>query len=161
AGNQPLAAFQQLLNLSEPDFHRILVWLLAALRPRGPHPILVLDGPPSSGKSTAARMLRALIDPSAAPLLSLPHSDSELLAVALHNGFLASDPGGASRQRPSDPLGRLAPGVAIRHRDKGDLREPVVEELHRPILIPTAASWNPDDALAARTLTVRMTPPTP
>ena len=156
-----LAALQQLLNLSTPDLHRITVWLLAALHPQGPHPILVLDGPPSSGKSTAARMLRALIDPSAAPLYSLPFSEPDLLALATLNWILAFDHTGQVRPIISATLCRLATGAAIRQREKGDEREPTIQEIHRPILITAAPGWNPDESLSERTLTIRLAPLTP
>jgi hypothetical protein len=143
---------------TEADRIRLTTWLLNTLRPAGPHPILVLEGPPSSGKSTAARMLRNLIDPSKAPLLSLPGSAPELLAIARHNWILAFDQTGPIRQPVSDTLCRLATGAAVRHREKGDQREHVVEELHRPILITTTAGWNPSEALAERILTVKLAP---
>jgi hypothetical protein len=143
---------------TEADRLPLTTWLLNTLRPAGPHPILVLEGPPSSGKSTAARMLRNLIDPSTAPLLSLPHSEPELLAIAQHNWILAFDQTGPIRQPVSDTLCRLATGAVVRHREKGDQREHAVEELHRPIVITTTAGWNPSEALAERILTVKLAP---
>jgi hypothetical protein len=156
-----LSTLQRLLNFSAADSHRALVWLLAALQPQGPHPILVLDGPPSSGKSTAARMLRAIIDPSAAPLFSLRFSEPELLALAILNWILAFDHTGQVRPNISATLCRLATGATVREREKGDDREPAVQELHRPILITAASGWNPDESLAERTLTIRLAPLSP
>src|SRR5262249_51010599 len=86
------AALQSCLNVpSRPAFLRCLAWLLAAMRPSGPFPFLTLQGPPSSGKSFAARLLRALIDPNAAPLLPFPHSIHDLLTAARQNWVLAFD----------------------------------------------------------------------
>jgi hypothetical protein len=72
ASVEPLRA---LLNLggketdeNERSFRLILAWLVAALRPRGPYPALVLLGERGSAKSTAARILRSLVDPSTVPL---------------------------------------------------------------------------------------------
>jgi hypothetical protein len=161
ASNQPFSNLQRLLNLGAADFHRTLVWLLAALHPSGPHPILVIDGPPSSGKSTAARMLRALIDPNAAPLLSLPFSEQELLALAMHNWILAFDHTGPIRPNISATLCRLAAGAAIRQREKSDGREPTVQELRRPTIVTAASGWNPDESLAERTLTINLPPLSP
>jgi hypothetical protein len=159
--HQLLSTIQRLLHLSAADSHRTTVWLLAALHPQGPHPILVLEGPPSSGKSTAARMLRALIDPSAAPLFSLPFSEPDLLALATLNWILALDHTSQVRPSISATLCRLATGAAIRQREKGDDREPTVQEIHRPILITAAPGWNPDESLAERSLTIRLEPFTP
>jgi hypothetical protein len=58
------------LNLQHVE-DRVLVhsWLMAALRPRGPYPILNLLGEQGTAKSTASRVLRALVDPFTATSL--------------------------------------------------------------------------------------------
>jgi 5S rRNA maturation endonuclease (ribonuclease M5) len=65
----PLAA---LLNTSETTFRLLIGWLLAALIPGIPHPVLALLGEQGTAKSTTARLLAGLIDPSPAPLRSPP-----------------------------------------------------------------------------------------
>jgi len=155
---QIMPTLQRLLNLTHADSHRAAVWLLSALRPQGPHPILVLEGPPFSGKSTAARMLRAILDPSAAPVSSLPYFEHDLIALATLNWILAFDHVGQIRPNISATLCRLATGAAVRQREKGDDREPTVQELHRPIILTATAAWNPDESLAERILTLRLNP---
>jgi len=54
------------------DWHLLVAWLLAALRPCGPYPVLNLHGEQGSTKSTLARLLRALVDPNKAPLRAEP-----------------------------------------------------------------------------------------
>jgi hypothetical protein len=74
-----LTQFRSLANLAgDRAWIRCLLWLLAAFRPAGPYPPLVLHGPAGSGKSTAARMLRALVDPHQLPLRAIPRSASAL-----------------------------------------------------------------------------------
>ena len=96
---------------SQADWLRILAWLLAALRPKGPYPILVLQGPPASGKTQAARMLRDLIDPAATPLTPLPATEGRLHSLAMHNRVLAFDHISALPRRISDALCRLTSGA--------------------------------------------------
>ncbi len=68
-----LAALRALLNVADDVSWRLLVgWLLAAFRPTGPYPVLVLTGEHGSAKSTTGRLLRSLTDPNAAPLRSAP-----------------------------------------------------------------------------------------
>ena len=52
---------------SNTDFVLIVAWALAALRDRGPYPVLALFGEHGTAKSTLAKILRALIDPNSAP----------------------------------------------------------------------------------------------
>jgi len=42
---------------SDEDFVLLVAWLLAALRSRGPYPVLVLSGEPSSAKSTVTQIM--------------------------------------------------------------------------------------------------------
>jgi putative DNA primase/helicase len=49
----------------------IIGWLIAALYPKGPKPILILNGEQGSGKSTISRLLRSLIDPNRAPIRAM------------------------------------------------------------------------------------------
>jgi hypothetical protein len=66
-------------------------WMLAAMRPTGPYPILVLKGAPGSGKSTLARLLRQTIDPSSDPIPALPNTPRRFEAHAQQNRVLAFD----------------------------------------------------------------------
>ena len=73
-----LSQLRAILNLSQRNWSAVLAWTLAALRPSGPYPILILRGPPYSGKSTCAALLRTLVDPNAGPLHPLPRSERQL-----------------------------------------------------------------------------------
>jgi len=72
---------RRLLRLKADDWERLRGWLVAAAIPNIPHPILLLSGPAGAGKTTVARLLTNLIDPSPAPLHSPPH-DREAWALA-------------------------------------------------------------------------------
>ncbi len=63
---------RDLLNVDDYQWPVIVGWLLAALKPDCPHPILALLGEQGTAKSSAARMLMLLIDASPAPLRSPP-----------------------------------------------------------------------------------------
>ena len=65
-----------------PDVALAVAWLLAAFRDKGPYPVLVLTGEQGSAKSTCARMLRALVDPSEAPLRSVPRYEHDLFIAS-------------------------------------------------------------------------------
>ena len=67
-----LDRLRDLLNVSESGFRLLVAWLVAALFPDIPHPILALSGEQGTAKSTTGRMLVSLIDPSPAPLRAAP-----------------------------------------------------------------------------------------
>lgn len=76
-----LGLLRTLLNVDDDTWPLVVGWLVAALMPSFPHPLLMLGGEQGTGKSTAARLLTMLIDPSPAPLRSEPR-DPEQWAIA-------------------------------------------------------------------------------
>jgi hypothetical protein len=71
-GTGDLSGLRALFNVDEPGFHLIVAWLVAALVPGIPHPVLLLFGEQGTAKSTAAELAVRLIDPSPAPLRTPP-----------------------------------------------------------------------------------------
>jgi hypothetical protein len=65
-----LADLRTLLNISDADWPLIVAWLVAALIPDLPHPVLLLRGEHGTAKSSAARLLTSLIDRCACQLRS-------------------------------------------------------------------------------------------
>src|SRR5438874_2032384 len=124
------------LNLaSRDDFVLIVAWLLAALRPGGPYPLLAISGEQGSAKTVLSKLLKALIDPNAAPVRALSREDRELM-IAANNGYLlAFDNLSGLPIWLSDALCRLASGgsFAVRqlYTDDGE----VLLEAARPILV--------------------------
>ncbi len=76
-----------LVNLSEQTWPLAVAWLVGALVPDIAHPIPLLVGEQGTGKSTTARLLSRLVDPSPAELRSGP-KDLEQWAVAASGSWL-------------------------------------------------------------------------
>ena len=133
-----LDELRQLLHLENdtPSWLRIMVWLLAAFRPakdnKTPrdYPILELSGPPSSGKTSAARILRALIDPNDAPICLTPTNEAQGGRVARDNHVVVIDGTTRLARRPSEVLARLSTGLPAKFH--GDM-----QNVSRPIIITT------------------------
>src|SRR5581483_3810123 len=152
----------ELFHLSAAARTGILFWLIASLRPIGPYPILVLRGPAASGKSTLARALRTLIDPSIAPLRRLPRTDRELLHYAHNNWILVFDQVHRIPIKISEALCAVASGEGMETL-QADFREPAIAEIARPIILiapldQAQPPWTPTRSLANRTLTVDLAP---
>ena len=158
--DSPLDTLRRILNLGapdSPDWLRCLAWLLAALRPGGPFPILILRGPSGCGKSLAARILRTIVDPASSPFTPLPSSARELLTFARLNWVLAFDHVSTLTPQIAAALCRLATGVGVALREPGQ-REPLQLFIKRPILLTVTDTWTPPPDLAARALIVTLPP---
>jgi len=77
-----LTRFQELLGLEDHNFHRIIAAVICFLHPTGPYPILIVQGEQGSGKSELCRMVKSLVDPSAANKLLSPKSEVDLMLIA-------------------------------------------------------------------------------
>jgi hypothetical protein len=148
-----LDQLRRLLHLDGHPWMRVLCWLLSALRSAGPIPILILRGPTRSGKSFAARILRTLVDPNAAPFTPTPRSAAHLLKLARQNWVLAFDHVANLSPALSDTLCRLSTGATIDHRDAGH-SEHNQQWIRRPILLTVTDHFVPSPDLAARALIV-------
>ena len=80
------------INISSDDDWKLLVsWLVAALKAKGPYPMIIFQGEQGSAKSTHARVLRNLIDPFTAPLRAEPRDGRDLMIAANNSWVLSYD----------------------------------------------------------------------
>ena len=70
-------AGHRLHSRSRSDFQPLAAWLLA-LRAGSPYPVLAIAGEQGSAKTVLSKLLRAVIDPSAAPVRALTRGEREL-----------------------------------------------------------------------------------
>lgn len=159
---EALQQFAQLFFLDATDRAPVFAWLIAALRPTGPYPILVLHGPAASGKTVLARALRALIDPSPANIRRVPDREDELLALASENWILAFDDAYQLSPKISGALCAIASGDALQILQP-DLRDALEVPIARPIILvaphdETKSAWTPSRSLSNRTLLIERTP---
>jgi len=106
-----IAPLRKFINVgSDDNWMLCLAWLVAAIRPTGPYPILVLQGEQGSAKSTMGKLLRRLVDPVVAPVRTPPRSDRDLLIAAVNSWVIAYDNLSGIQHWLSDALCRLATG---------------------------------------------------
>lgn len=110
-GGGSLEALRSFLNVkSDEDFVLVVAWMVAVVRDRGPYPLLVVSGEQGSAKSTFSAVVRALLDPSGAPLRALPREERDLFIAASNGHVLAFDNVSGLPAWISDTLCRLATG---------------------------------------------------
>jgi hypothetical protein len=131
-----IEALNSLLNVrSRNDFVLIVGWLLAALRSRGPYPLLAISGEQGSAKTVLSKLLKALIDPNTAPVRALSREQRELMIAANNSYLLAFDNLSGLPHWLSDALCRLATGGSFAVRQLYTDEEEVLFEASRPILL--------------------------
>ncbi len=123
------------LNIQDEDWFLLVAWLVQALRPCGPYPILCLHGEQGSAKSTTARVVRALIDPSCAPLRAEPRDERDLIIGAGNSWVVALD--NLSHLEPwlSDALCRLSTGGGFATRELFSDTDEVIIDAQRPVIL--------------------------
>ncbi|EJW10746.1 hypothetical protein A33M_4082 [Rhodovulum sp. PH10] len=148
---------RQFVNVrSDEDFMLVVAWLIAALRHRGPFPVLAVGGEAGSGKSVFSRMMRSLIDPSAAPIRAVPRDDRDLVVSAGNSWVLAFDNLSAVPVWLADALCRLATGSGFSTRMLHTDRDEMIFEAARPIIINGISSLTDRADLADRSVTIHL-----
>ncbi|HKB23337.1 MAG TPA: hypothetical protein VKC99_11215 [Methyloceanibacter sp.] len=120
---------------TDADFVLVVAWALAALRNRGPYPVIVLSGEQGSAKSTFSAILRALLDPNTAPLRALPREDRDLFIAASNSHVLAFDNVSGLPAWISDTLCRLATGGGFAVRQLYTDQDEVLFDAARPVIL--------------------------
>jgi hypothetical protein len=138
-GGSP-ATLKNLLNIPNDDEGRrnwrlILAWLAQAFMPRGPYPIITLLGPQGAAKSTAARILRSVVDPSSVPLRSMPRDEHNLYIDGTSSWCVALDNVSTLPTWLSDALCRLATGGGFSTRTLYTDRDQQLFEAMRPVIL--------------------------
>lgn len=125
------------LNLDGSDDDRwylIAGYLVGALC-AGPYAVLVLGGEQGSAKTTASRMIRAIIDPATSPDRAAPRDDRDLIIAATNAHVVAYDNLSRLPDWLSDALARLATGAGFGTRQLFSDAEEAIFYATRPIII--------------------------
>jgi hypothetical protein len=119
----------------EASARLLLAWLVAALRPTGPYPVLILQGEQGSAKSTVERILRALLDPSTAPLRTAPRNERDLIIAANNSWCVVFDNISTLPPWCSDAICRLPTGGGFSARELYTDSEEVLFDATRPVIL--------------------------
>ena len=141
---------------SERDFSLVTAWLVASFRERGPYPIMIVNGPQGSGKSTFTKLVRGLVDPSKSAIRSAPKDDRDIFVAAVNSHVIALD--NVSRVEPwlSDGLCRIATGGGFGTRALHTDTDEIVFDGARPIILNGIPHLTERPDLAERSITIRL-----
>lgn len=130
-----ISQLKEFINLPDDDFPLLIAAMLAAYRPSGPFPVLILRGEQGCAKSTAARVVRSLCDPNAAPLRAEPKDARDLVIAASNGWLLVYDNLSKVPVWLSDGLCRLSTGGGFSTRELYSDKGETVFNVQRPALL--------------------------
>lgn len=120
---------------SEDDFRLMIAWILGAYNPEIPCPILTIQGEQGSAKSTTAKVLRSLIDPSGAMMNPAPSKEKDLIIQAQYSHVLVFDNISGLKKWLSDALCRICTGTGFRTRELYTDDGQQIFQVQRPIIL--------------------------
>jgi len=156
-GGGSIEELREFLNLTEErDWQLVVAYMVATLSGRGPFPILILQGEKGSGKSTAARVIRLLIDPAKAPLHAGTPTARDLMIRATTNWIVAFDNVSGLSGRFSDVLCQLSTGAGFGTRRLYTDDEEVIFDAMRPVLLNGIADIATRPDLLSRAIVIEL-----
>ena len=145
------------INMQDDDQWVLLCgWMVAALWPSGPYPILVIEGEQGSAKSGLARVLRGLLDPCTVPLGSTPRDERDLMIAATNSLLVSYDNLSVISHWLSDALCRLSTGGGMRTRGLYTDDEEIIFDAQRPVILTGIANLCERDDLRDRALVLTL-----
>lgn len=153
-----IQALRPFVNTTDHGFWVIVAFMLAALRPRGPYPILELTGEMGSAKSTTARLIAALVDPTKNPLRGAILNEQQLAVAAKHRHLVLFDNLSTISAHLSDSLCRMATGGSYSARKLYSDTDEVTVDLCRPCVINGITALAERSDLVDRSWSVELQP---
>jgi hypothetical protein len=141
---------------SETDFQLLVGWLLGALNPRGPYPLLSLTGEHGSGKTLLARLARGLVDPDWAETVVGLSTLKDIAIMARNTWVCSLDNLSYLSSEHSNFFCCLATGAGVRSRTLFTNTEETVFRVSRPTLLTSIADVVSRADLLDRTVAVRL-----
>ncbi len=155
-GSQPLPVpergggldeLRRFLNVDQRGWILIKAFLVASLRPSVPCPILVAKGEQGAGKTTACRVISALVDPRTGALRGVPREVRDLTAAARNSWIVCFDNLSHLPEELADAACRLATGGGFGGRELYSDHDQAVFDATRPMVfnaIPDLGAARPD-----------------
>ena len=155
-GSQPLPVplpgggieeLRPFLNVDRDGWVLIKAFLVAALKPAMPYPILVAKGEQGAGKSTGCRVITSLVDPRTSALRGAPREVRDLVAAARNAWLVCFDNLSHLPNDLADAACRLATGGGFGGRELYSDHDEAVFDATRPLVfnaIPDLGAARPD-----------------
>jgi hypothetical protein len=97
-------------NVDEDHWPLLVAFIVGCMYPQGPYPLLILTGEQGSAKSTTLRVIKRLVDPSAAELRRQPEDIRDLMIAASNTWLITYDNVSYLRDEVADTMCVIATG---------------------------------------------------
>jgi hypothetical protein len=154
--NPKAAASKAAAVLADISFKLTVSFKLVVLWPRGPYPILSVNGVHGSAKTTGCKIIRACTDPNKAPMRSVPRNPDDLFVTAQHSRLLSLDNVSQLFPELADVLCGISTGSGKGARQLYTDGDEVILGAHAPIMVNGIEGVLTRADLADRCLTVVM-----
>jgi hypothetical protein len=153
-----LVDLRDLLNISDADWPLIVAWLVAALIPDLPHPVLLLRGEHGTAKSSAARLLISLIDRCASQLRTAPRNVEDWAVAAAGSWVTCLDNVSNLQHWLQDAICRASTGDGMLRRQRYTDSDVSVLAFRRVVALTSVDAGAINGDLADRLLTIELEP---
>ncbi len=155
-----MTKMRALLNVDDSQFRLLVGWLVATFLPDVPQPILVITGQQGTAKTTTAKMLLSLFDPSEADVQSQPSNEENWAVAARAVAGIGLD--NISRMPPwfQDALCKVVTGGAFVRRARYSDDSPSVLKIQRAVVLTTINPGALQGDVADRMLKIELAPVT-
>jgi hypothetical protein len=143
------------INCRDEEWPLVVGWLLGAFSRRS-YPVMVLQGEQGTAKSTAASILKKLVDPSLVPRSTIPNTEDNLLIAAINSWCLSFDNMSGISARMSDAFCKLLTGGGLRTRRFYTNREEIILKVKRPVILNGIDSLLQRGDLASRAILLEL-----
>ncbi len=152
-----LGLLRGLINCQEDKTGELIAgWLINCLQPGGPYYHLAINGPAGSGKSSMAKFLHMLIDPSKSTAKHIPDKTDDLMVSALNNYLLNFDNISSLNSNMPDTLCILATGGGYATRKFYTHDEEFIIESANPVILNGINNFIVKNDLLDRTIFIEL-----
>jgi Bifunctional DNA primase/polymerase, N-terminal len=151
-----LEELRELINVDDDSWVSICTFLLFSFMPNRTYPVLILSATRGSGKTTAAEIIKGLIDPCKAPLVKITGDTHKLAVTASKRWMMVYDNVSHISSDESDDLCRLSTGFGYSTRTLHTTDEETTFEFTRPQIITAIDALAHRDDLADRVILAQL-----
>jgi hypothetical protein len=151
-----LDELRELVHVADEAWPLLVGWLLIACLPNVPAPILYFRGSQGAGKSSGARLVSRIVDPTGAQLRSAPRDPSEWVMSASGSRVVPLDNLSRIPEWLGDALCRAVTGEGLVRRQLYSDADAVVWSFRRAVMLTAITAEGVRGDLADRLLPIEL-----